>query len=112
MPPLQLSHNALKQRIFLQLRHWASRLNLPPRLSHLLEWIMTGLHFGRGKSGWQLHASLSLRQFCDMSRFFRFSEVNFVSYVPMWRPQRIHSDGAGGYVVVSQGRCAAAVIGA
>jgi hypothetical protein len=112
MPPLQLSHNALKQRIFLQLRRWTSRLNLPPTLSHLLEWIMTGLHFGRGKSGWQLSTSLSLQQFSDMSRFFRFSEVNAASHVPLWRPQRIHSDGAGGYVVVSQGRCGAAIIDA
>jgi hypothetical protein len=107
MPPVQLSHNPLKQRIFLALRRFVSRLKLPVSLTHVLEWIMTGLHFGRGSNRWQLHMSLTLQQFSEMSRFFRVSEINSVSHVPMWRPQRIYSDGAGGYVVVSQGRSVA-----
>ena len=30
-----------------------------------------------------------------------------MSHVPLWRPHRIFSDGAGGFVVMSMGRFAA-----
>ncbi len=104
VPPVQLSHNPVKQLVFLAMRRAVSQLNLPIKLTHALEWIMTSLHFGRGMSGWRLGMSVSLEQFSEMSRFFRISEINSISHVPMWRPQRIYSDGSGGYVVVSQGR--------
>jgi hypothetical protein len=110
VPPVQLSHHPFKQRVFLALRWVVSRLNLPIALTHVLEWIMTGMHFGRGNSGWRLNMSLSFEQFSQMSRIFRSGFRNSMSNVPMWRPHRVYSDGGGGLVVVSQGRFVAAIV--
>ena len=104
MPPLQLSHSLFKQSVFLAGRRLTSLLHLPSIMSHAIEWIMTGVNICSSKFGWQPRASLSLGQFSQMSRLFRFSEINSISHVPLWRPHRIFSDGADGIVVISVGR--------
>jgi len=104
LPPLQLSHSPFKQSVFLASRRLVARLHLPRTLSHAFEWMMTGVNLCRNSVGWHLACSLSLKQFSQMSRFFRFLEVNSISHVPLWRPHRIFSDGAGGFVVMSMGR--------
>jgi hypothetical protein len=106
MPPLQLSHSLFKQSVFLAVRRLTSLLHLPSIMSHAIEWMMTGVNICRSEFGWQPRASLSLGQFAQMSRLFRFSEINSIYHVPLWRPHRIFSDGADGIVVVSVGRCA------
>jgi hypothetical protein len=111
MPPMQLSHSPLKQNVFLSLRRLTAELHLPLTLSHLLEWAMTGVNVCRSKFGLYLSSSVSFQQFTDMSRFFRFSDINALSHVPMWRPHRIFSDGAGGFVVISLGRFVVEIVG-